>query len=48
MTMGGKQMNGYILGSDDVINQDKKLDYWLNLSFEFNPLAKASKKKAKK
>ena len=47
MTMGGKQMNGYILVSEDVINQNKELDYWINLALEFNPLAKASKKKAK-
>jgi len=48
MIMGGKQMKGYILVSEDVINQDKELDYWINLALEFNPLAKASKKKAKK
>lgn len=49
MTMGGKLMNGYILVSEDVINQNKDLDFWINLALEFNPLAKAStKRKLKK
>lgn len=47
MTMGGKQINSYILISEDVINQGKELDYWINLALDFNPLAKASKKRAK-
>jgi len=48
MTMGGKQMNGYISVSEDVINQSKELDYWIKLALDFNPLAKASKKKTKR
>ena len=48
MAMGGKQMKGYILVSEDVINQSKELDYWINLALDFNPLAKVSKKKLKK
>jgi len=44
MTMGGKSMNGYILVSEDVINQNQALNFWINLALEFNPLAKASKK----
>jgi len=47
MAMGGTQMKGYILVSEDVINQNKELDYWINLALEFNPFAKASKKKIK-
>lgn len=45
MTMGGKQMNGYILVSEDVLNRNDELDFWINLALEFNPLAKASKSK---
>jgi len=48
MAMGGTQMKGYILVSEDVVNQNKELDYWINLALEFNPFAKASKKKIKK
>jgi len=48
MKMGTKQMNGYILVSEDVVNQNKELDYWLNLALAFNPFAKAAKKKIKK
>lgn len=45
MTMGGQQMNGYILVSEDVLNRNDELDFWINLALEFNPLAKASKKR---
>ncbi|GGI27851.1 TfoX/Sxy family protein [Pedobacter mendelii] len=45
MKMVGKMMKGYILVSEDVINQNIELDFWINLALEFNPLAKASKKK---
>lgn len=45
MTMGSKQMNGYILVSEDVLNRNDELDFWINLALEFNPLAKASKSK---
>ena len=48
MTMGGKSMNGYILVSEDAINQNKALDFWINLALEFNPLAKASKRRKTK
>lgn len=45
MMMGGKQMNGYILVSEDVLNRNDELDFWINLALEFNPYAKASKSK---
>lgn len=48
MTMGGMQMNGYVLVSEDVINQNDELNFWIKLALDFNPLAKASKKKSKK
>lgn len=45
MTMGGKRMKGYILISEDVLSRNDELDFWINLALEFNPLAKASKKR---
>lgn len=45
MTMGNKLMNGYILVSEDVLNRNDELDFWVGLALEFNPLAKASKPK---
>jgi TfoX/Sxy family transcriptional regulator of competence genes len=45
MTMGGMKMSGYILVSEDVINQNNDLDFWIKLALDFNPLAKALKKK---
>ncbi|WP_316735036.1 TfoX/Sxy family protein [Pedobacter aquatilis] len=48
MTMGGKTMNGYILVSEDVLNRNDELDFWVKQALDFNPLAKASKKKIKR
>lgn len=48
MTMGNKVMNGYILVSEDVLNRNDELDFWMKLALDFNPLAKASKKKVKR
>ncbi|MGA9648220.1 MULTISPECIES: TfoX/Sxy family protein [Pedobacter] len=45
MTMGSKLMKGYILVSEDVLNRNDELDFWINLALEFNPIAKASKPK---
>ena len=45
MTMGGKLMKGYILVSEDVLNRNDELDFWMKLALDFNPLAKASKSK---
>ncbi|TCD10783.1 TfoX family protein [Pedobacter frigidisoli] len=47
MTMRTKAMNGYILVSEDVLIRNEDLDFWIELALEFNPLAKASKKKKK-
>ena len=48
MSMGNKVMNGYILVSEDVLNRNDELDFWIKLALDFNPLAKASKKKVKR
>ncbi|MFC3560803.1 TfoX/Sxy family protein [Pedobacter jamesrossensis] len=45
MVMAKDVMNGYILVSEDVLNRNDELDFWLNLALEFNPFAKASKPK---
>lgn len=47
MTMRTKTMNGYILVSEDVLVKNEDLNFWIQLALEFNPLAKASKKKKK-
>ncbi|WP_231459041.1 MULTISPECIES: TfoX/Sxy family protein [unclassified Pedobacter] len=48
MTMGNKVMNGFVLVSEDVLNRNDELDFWIKLALDFNPLAKASKKKVKR
>lgn len=45
MVMGGRIMKGYVLVSEDVLNRNEELDFWVNLALAFNPFAKASKKK---
>lgn len=45
MKMAGRQMNGYIIISDDAVKSKKVFDSWIALSLAFNKFAKASKKK---
>ena len=40
-----KRMKGFVYLSDDAIDLDVNLYYWLQLALDFNPLAKASKKR---
>ncbi|WP_298879490.1 TfoX/Sxy family protein [uncultured Polaribacter sp.] len=40
-----KTMKGFVYLSDEAIDLDENLYYWLQLALDFNPLAKASKKK---
>lgn len=40
-------MKGYVMISPEFIIKEKDLDYWIEKSIAFNPLAKASKKKKK-
>ena len=40
-----KRMKGFVYLSDDAIDMDDNLNYWLQLALDFNPLAKASKKR---
>jgi TfoX/Sxy family transcriptional regulator of competence genes len=45
MMMSKTVMKGYILVSEDVLNRKDELSFWVDMALEFNPLAKASKKK---
>ncbi|MCG1035731.1 TfoX/Sxy family protein [Polaribacter sargassicola] len=45
MSFTGKAMKGYVLLSVDAYDLDKDLYYWLQLALDFNPLAKASRKR---
>ncbi|GAB5557741.1 MAG: hypothetical protein SchgKO_19540 [Schleiferiaceae bacterium] len=48
MDFTGKRMRGFIYVSADAIDSEDELEYWIDKALEFNPLAKASKKRAKK
>ncbi len=45
MEFTGKPMKGYVFVTESGHNTTKALTYWLQLCLDFNPLAKASKKK---
>ena len=47
MTFTGRPMKGYVYLEAEALDFDKDLEYWLNLALEFNPKAKASKKRQK-
>lgn len=48
MDFTGRPMKGYLFVTPDGFSSDKDLWYWLKLCLDFNPLAKASKRKSKK
>lgn len=45
MNFTGRPMKGFIFLTEDAYDLDVDLHYWLQLALDFNPLAKASKKK---
>jgi TfoX/Sxy family transcriptional regulator of competence genes len=47
MEMNGKTMKAFVLVEEPVITTRKKLEYWIKLALDYNPIAKASKKKNK-
>lgn len=47
MDFTGRPMKGYVFITPDGYDSDKDLEYWLQLCIDFNPLAKASKKRKK-
>jgi len=48
MDFTGRPMKGYVFVTPDGYDSDEDLAYWIQLCVNFNPLAKASKKKKKK
>jgi TfoX/Sxy family transcriptional regulator of competence genes len=48
MDFTGKVMKGFVFVDADFLKTKKQLEYWIQLALEYNPLAKASRKKAKK
>ena len=48
MDFTGRIMKGYVFVDIDALNSKKKLAYWVKLALDFNKVAKASKKPAKK
>ena len=47
MDFTGKLMKGYVFVASEAIEPEKTLTYWIGLALEYNPLAKASKRKNK-
>lgn len=47
MNFTGRPMKGYVFLTEDAYDLDIDLHYWLQLALNFNPLAKASKKRKK-
>ena len=47
MDFTSKVMKGYAFVDIDVLNTEKRLDYWIQLALDYNKTAKASKKKKK-
>jgi len=48
MNFTGRAMKGYVFLEPTAIDMEEDLSYWIQLCLDFNPLAKASKKKKKK
>jgi TfoX/Sxy family transcriptional regulator of competence genes len=47
MNFTGRAMKGYVFVEEQSLESNSDLAYWLQLALDFNPLAKASKKKKK-
>ena len=45
MDFSGKPMKGFAFVDIDVLDTNKKLGFWIRLALEYNPIAKATKKK---
>lgn len=48
MNFTGRPMKGYVFVQESATDMEEDLEFWIDLCLEFNPLAKASKKKKKK
>lgn len=40
----GKALKGFVLVEEEAIDLDPELEYWVQLSLDYNPLARRSKK----
>lgn len=45
MDFTGKSMKGFVFISPEFIDMDEELEFWMNKALEYNPKAKASKRK---
>jgi TfoX/Sxy family transcriptional regulator of competence genes len=48
MDFTGRAMKGFVFVDPEGIDFEEDLDYWVDLCLEFNPKAKASKKKSER
>jgi len=48
VTMKGREYIGYVFVNEKVLNPKRELQYWVNLSLDFNEKAKATTKKKKR
>jgi TfoX/Sxy family transcriptional regulator of competence genes len=48
MNFTGRALKGFVYLDGEAIDKEDDLEKWIDLCLEFNPLAKASKKKKKK
>ena len=48
MDFTGRPMKGYVFITPDGFDSDEDLEHWIRLCVNFNPLAKASKKRRKR
>lgn len=48
MDFTGRPMKGYVFVTPNGYDSDEDLEFWLQLCLDFNPFAKASKKRKKK
>ena len=46
MDFTGKPMKGFVFIGPEGFDQDNDLETWIDLALEYNPIAKASKKRA--
>jgi len=48
MDFTGRPMKGFVFITPDAYDMDEDLEFWVQLCLDYNPLAKASKKKKSK
>jgi TfoX/Sxy family transcriptional regulator of competence genes len=48
MIMKGKDLDGYVIVDESVLDTKKQLNYWIQLALDYNPKAKATKKKSQR